>query len=226
MGFLPAPSEPERTVRLGAEAGERWAGLRKGGEAGRDGENGLEAAGGRGVSEGMDGCGSVPESPEGRGEFRGASERPGRAEGPKNRKGRGRISERPEGMVAKPDRKPVGETGNAWNTAEPRANWGNLRAGGQWAGLRKGLMPSGCGPRNGSRKRFRSRAAHRNDATFLFRFFLSRAYGCRIELVRLKRRQVLSFAVWDARVAVAAKAGCTTRQDVPITSRACGTRHA
>ena len=55
-------------------------------------------------------------------------------------------------MVAKPDRKPVGETGNAWNTAEPRANWGNLRAGdsgpespermvrragGQWAGLRK-----------------------------------------------------------------------------------------
>ena len=40
--------------------------------------------------------------------------------------------------------------------------------------------------------------------------------------MRLKRRQVLPFAVWDARVAVAAKAGCTTRQDVPITSRACG----
>lgn len=40
--------------------------------------------------------------------------------------------------------------------------------------------------------------------------------------MRLKRRQVLSFAVWDARVVVAAKAGCTTRQDVPITSRACG----
>ena len=158
------------------------------------------------------------------GECPGESGRDGGQTGPEACRGNGERVEycgtprelgKPEGWRQRPGRFGwAGKSGK--NDPEGRRAAGRAAEAGSFpdAGLETGAgNGSGAGQRTGLTLRS-------------FFVFLSRAYGCRIELVRLKRRQVLPFAVWDARVVVAAKAGCTTRQDVPSLSRVWCAPHA